>query len=104
MSGKKSVVFQYFSKEIQDILISENRTDEVANNLYQSKGVISLKDVLHIKSYVSEGEKAESLLNLLQQLILRDQSQFEKVVSILRSYSELKQVMERMEETMCEFH
>lgn len=102
MTETESIVFQYFSKELQDILTSESKTDEVANSLYQSEGVISLDNVLHIKALTSEAEKARHLLSLLQQLILEDKSQFEKIAGVLKSHAELSPTVIKTKEKICE--
>ena len=102
MSGREGAVFQSSITELQEVLASERLSDDVANLLYQSKGIISLEDVKNIRAIDVDEDKAHTLLALLHQVIQNDKSQFEEIAKSFDSYEKLKPVTNAMQVKLCE--
>ena len=87
-------MFQSSIGKFKTILVENKLTDEVANSLYQNKGIISLEEVKQIKGKDTEDEKALSMLISLHQLILQDDVQFKQIMCELESFKSLQLVIE----------
>ena len=101
MYGKEARVFQSFITELKDILASEKICDQVANTLYQNKGIVSLEYVLDLKNEKNEIEKAQKLLSFLEHQITADKSYFERITSELETFAKLQPVIQKMKEKLC---
>ncbi len=103
MSGRESVVFLSSTNKIQEVLISENLSIiDIANSLYQSNGIISLDDISQLNAIEDEKKKAQYLMSLLQQIISKEESQFEQIAKVFTSNDKLKPCIDEMKEKICE--
>lgn len=102
MGDREGAVFLSSIRELKEVLTSERLSNEVANHLYQSKGIISMDDVKDIRTIVEEEDRANTLLTLLHQVIQNDRSQFEEIAGIFASYQTLRSVTSSMKDKLCE--